>query len=99
MPGLSTDSWLWCSLIFVSAWFAINAALGVLPYLGDRIYGPWGAAIDVFAIVCTTFGISTSLGLGVEQLSTGLNYLFGVPESGGLKLAITVAIMAMAAVS
>ena len=69
------------------------------PILGDRIYGPWGAAIDVFAIVCTTFGISTSLGLGVEQLSTGLNYLFGVPESGGLKLAITVAIMAMAAVS
>jgi choline/glycine/proline betaine transport protein len=69
------------------------------PMLGDRIYGPWGAAIDVFAIVCTTFGISTSLGLGVEQLSTGLNYLFGVPESGGLKLAITVAIMAMAAVS
>lgn len=69
------------------------------PILGDRIYGPWGAAIDVFAIVCTTFGISTSLGLGVEQLSTGLNYLFGVPESGGLKLAITVTIMAMAAVS
>ena len=69
------------------------------PILGDRIYGPWGAAIDVFAIVCTTFGISTSLGLGVEQLSTGLNYLFGVPESGGLKLAITVAIMALAAVS
>ena len=69
------------------------------PILGDRIYGPWGASIDVFAIVCTTFGISTSLGLGVEQLSTGLNYLFGVPESGGLKLAITVAIMAMAAVS
>jgi choline/glycine/proline betaine transport protein len=69
------------------------------PMLGDRIYGPWGAAIDVFAIVCTTFGISTSLGLGVEQLSTGLNYLFGVPESGGIKLAITVAIMAMAAVS
>ena len=69
------------------------------PILGDRIYGPWGAAIDVFAIVCTTFGISTSLGLGVEQLSTGLNYLFGVPESGGLKLAITVVIMAMAAVS
>ena len=69
------------------------------PILGDRIYGPLGAAIDVFAIVCTTFGISTSLGIGVEQLSTGLNYLFDVPESGGMKLAITVAIMAMAAVS
>jgi choline/glycine/proline betaine transport protein len=39
------------------------------------------------------------LGLGVEQLSTGLYYLFDVPESGGMKLAITIAIMSMAAVS
>ena len=42
------------------------------PLIGDRIYGPLGASIDVFAVVCTTFGISTSLGLGVIQLSAGL---------------------------
>ena len=100
------NAWsVYALMALVLAYFSFRRGLPLTlrsafyPILGDRIYGPWGAAIDVFAIVCTTFGISTSLGLGVEQLSTGLNYLFGVPESGGLKLAITVVIMAMAAVS
>ena len=100
------NAWsVYALMALVLAYFSFRRGLPLtlrsafFPILGDRIYGPWGAAIDVFAIVCTTFGISTSLGLGVEQLSTGLNYLFGVPESGGLKLAITIAIMAMAAVS
>ena len=100
------NAWsVYALMALVLAYFSFRRGLPLTlrsafyPILGDRIYGPWGAAIDVFAIVCTTFGISTSLGLGVEQLSTGLNYLFGVPESGGIKLAITVAIMAMAAVS
>jgi choline/glycine/proline betaine transport protein len=100
------NAWsVYALMALVLAYFSFRRGLPLTlrsafyPILGDRIYGPWGAAIDVFAIVCTTFGISTSLGLGVEQLSTGLNYLFGVPESSGIKLAITVAIMAMAAVS
>jgi choline/glycine/proline betaine transport protein len=92
-------------MALVLAYFSFRRGLPLtlrsafFPIVGDRIYGPFGAAIDVFAIVCTTFGISTSLGLGVEQLSTGLYYLFDVPESGGMKLAITIAIMSMAAVS
>ena len=100
------NAWsVYALMALVLAYFSFRRGLPLTlrsafyPILGDRIYGPWGAAIDVFAIVCTTFGISTSLGLGVEQLSTGLNYLFGVPESGGIKLFITIAIMAMAAVS
>ncbi len=100
------NAWsVYALMALVLAYFSFRRGLPLTlrsafyPILGDRIYGPLGAAIDVFAIVCTTFGISTSLGLGVEQLSTGLNYLFDVPESGGLKLGITIAIMAMAAVS
>ena len=100
------NAWsVYALMALVLAYFSFRRGLPLTlrsafyPILGDRIYGPIGAAIDVFAIVCTTFGISTSLGLGVEQLSTGLNYLFNVPESGGIKLVITIAIMAMAAVS
>ena len=100
------NAWsVYALMALVLAYFSFRRGLPLTlrsafyPILGDRIYGPLGAAIDVFAIVCTTFGISTSLGLGVEQLSTGLNYLFGIPETGGMKLAITFAIMAMAAVS
>ena len=48
------------------------------PIIGDRIYGPIGHAVDLLAIFGTVFGVATSLGLGVQQMSTGLNHLFGI---------------------
>ena len=30
------------------------------PLIGERIYGPIGTAVDVFAILSTTFGVATS---------------------------------------
>ncbi len=42
------------------------------PLLGDRVKGAWGHAIDVVALVGTLFGVATSLGLGVLQMSAGL---------------------------
>ncbi|WNM24799.1 BCCT family transporter [Demequina capsici] len=43
------------------------------PLLGDRVKGRWGDAIDVAAVVGTLFGLATSLGFGVLQLSAGLD--------------------------
>jgi choline/glycine/proline betaine transport protein len=48
------------------------------PLIGDRIYGPVGHAVDLLAVFGTVFGVATSLGLGVKQMATGLNVLFGV---------------------
>lgn len=45
------------------------------PIIGDRIHGPIGHTVDVFAILGTMFGIATSLGLSVSQINAGLNYL------------------------
>ena len=45
------------------------------PIIGDKIYGPIGHTVDVFAILGTMFGIATSLGLSVSQINAGLNYL------------------------
>ncbi|KQR24599.1 choline transporter [Agreia sp. Leaf335] len=42
------------------------------PILGRRVRGGWGNAIDVVALVGTLFGVATSLGLGVLQISAGL---------------------------
>ncbi|MBQ1121798.1 BCCT family transporter [Streptomyces sp. B15] len=42
------------------------------PILGKRIKGCWGDAIDVIAVVGTIFGVATSLGFGVIQISSGL---------------------------
>ena len=67
------------------AFFAYNRGLPLTirsifhPLLGDRIYGFWGNIIDILSVLATLFGLATSLGLGVKQVSSGLNYLFGFP--------------------
>ncbi|WP_319482884.1 BCCT family transporter [uncultured Draconibacterium sp.] len=51
------------------------------PLLGKKIYGPWGKAINVLAVVATLFGLATSLGMGVQQVSAGLAHLFNMPDN------------------
>ena len=51
------------------------------PLLGKKIYGPWGKAINVLAVVATLFGLATSLGMGVQQVSAGLAHLFDMPDT------------------
>ena len=58
------------------------------PLLGDRIHGPIGRTIDVLAIIATLFGTATSLGLGAQQINSGMNYLWGTGESAGIALSI-----------
>ncbi|XP_064598003.1 glycine betaine transporter 1-like [Liolophura sinensis] len=43
------------------------------PILGERIFGWLGDLIDTLSVVCTMFGVCTSLGLGAMQLNRGLN--------------------------
>lgn len=50
------------------------------PFLGDRIYGRIGDVIDIFAVLATLFGLATSLGFGVQQIASGLNHVFGLPD-------------------
>lgn len=52
------------------------------PILGARlVQGGWGNAVDVAALVGTLFGVATSLGLGVIQISAGLDFLGLFPPS------------------
>ncbi|WP_018994508.1 MULTISPECIES: BCCT family transporter [unclassified Thioalkalivibrio] len=67
------------------------------PFIGDRIYGPWGHLIDIVALFGTMFGVATSLGLGVMQINSGLNYVFGIEESTAMQI-ILVAIITLIAV-
>ncbi|MCG6538684.1 BCCT family transporter [Pseudomonas sp. KSR10] len=55
------------------------------PFIGDRIYGPIGHVTDILAVAITAFGVSTSLGLGVTQINTGFNQVFGLPVSFGVQ--------------
>lgn len=71
------------------------------PLIGDKIHGPIGHAVDVFAIVGTMFGIATSLGLSVSQINAGLNYLLPdlVPISIGFQVIAITVVTAAALVS
>jgi glycine betaine transporter len=60
------------------------------PLLGAAAEGPIGKAIDVLAIFATLFGTATSLGLGAQQINSGLNYLFQTGETPTIALAIIV---------
>ncbi|MCD1279297.1 BCCT family transporter [Psychrobacter sp. CCUG 69069] len=71
------------------------------PLIGDKIHGPIGHAVDVFAIVGTMFGIATSLGLSVSQINAGLNYLLPdmIPVSTGIQVIAIAVITAAALIS
>ncbi|KZM43741.1 transporter [Marinomonas sp. SBI22] len=60
------------------AYFAFRKGLplsirsALYPLIGNRIYGPIGHVVDILAVLGTIFGIATTLGLGVQQISAGL---------------------------
>lgn len=56
-------------------------SLACRPILGDRVNGPFGIGIDVIAVFATVFGVATSLGFGAIQISGGLSYVFGIPNT------------------
>jgi choline/glycine/proline betaine transport protein len=69
------------------------------PLIGDRIYGPIGHFVDIFATACTLFGVATSLGLGCQQVNSGLNFLFGVPINGYVQILLIAIITGFACTS
>jgi len=72
---------------------------GLAPILGKRIHGPLGDAIDIFAVCGTVFGVATSLGFGVSQMTAGLGYIYGLPDTLTSKIVVIVLVMGAATLS
>lgn len=66
------------------------------PLIGERIHGPIGHTVDTFAALGTIFGLATSLGFGVMQINSGLNYLFGLEVSTTVQMVLIVLITLVA---
>lgn len=87
------------------AYFTFNRKLPLTirslfqPILGKAIYGKWGDLIDVISVVATLFGLATSLGLGVQQVNSGLHYLFGTDNNVYVQIILIVVITAAATIS
>ncbi|MBF0209897.1 MAG: BCCT family transporter [Desulfamplus sp.] len=72
----------------------------VEPIIGkERVQGVIGKSIDTLSIVVTLFGVATSLGLGAMQVSTGLNKLFGIPNTTTVSILIIIVVTALYIIS
>ena len=66
------------------ALFAYNKGLPLTvrsmfyPIFGEKVWGPVGHVIDILAVFATLFGLATSLGLGAQQASAGIGYVFNI---------------------
>jgi len=69
------------------------------PILKERVWGWPGHIIDLLAVFATIFGLATSLGLGAQQVSSGLKFLFGVDNGVNTQIIIIVVITIFALIS
>ena len=60
------------------------------PVFGESYKRPYRNVIDVLAIIATVMGIATSIGLGIMQISGGLQHVFNVPNNNVTKISITI---------
>lgn len=69
------------------------------PIIKDKIFGFWGNVIDTIAVVAVLFGLATSLGLGAQQINSGLNFVFGIPVDNKVQIILIVVITFFATLS
>ncbi|RZU63272.1 BCCT family transporter [Zhihengliuella halotolerans] len=69
------------------------------PVLGKLVDGAFGKAIDVFAVIATLFGTTTSLGLGASQINEGLARVFNLPSGLNMQIIIIAVITVLFTVS
>ncbi|WP_296243245.1 MULTISPECIES: BCCT family transporter [unclassified Psychrobacter] len=69
------------------------------PLIGKKIYGPMGHTVDILAVFGTMFGVVTTLGLGVLQINSGLETLFGIPNNITVQIILIVFITMLAGMS
>ena len=81
-------------LCFAFASYNKNLPFRVSSLLGPKVSEnrPLAISIDIIAILTTVLGVTTSLGLGTIQISSGLSYVFSIPETFLNKIIIIILI-------
>jgi len=65
----------------------------VEPLIGEKkVLGLTGKTIDSLAVVVTLFGVANSLGMGAMQVTTGLNKVYGIPNTNTVSIILIIAI-------
>ncbi len=85
----------------VLAYFAYRYKLplsiryGFYPLLKDKVNGPIGHVVDVFALCSTFFGIATTLGFGIVQLNTEFD-IMGWTSGANFMVQVDIVLVIMA---
>ncbi|MGI9245445.1 MAG: BCCT family transporter, partial [Steroidobacteraceae bacterium] len=77
--------------------FAMSSALS--PLIGRHHAGPVGQAVDVFAVVLSTFGLAASLGLGAMQSAAGMHLVLGTQDGLAMQAMFIAAVCLTAGIS
>ncbi|WP_293695461.1 BCCT family transporter [uncultured Agrococcus sp.] len=67
------------------------------PIFGERVKGWTGDLIDILAIFGTVFGVATSLGLGVQQISAGMAAIGIVDQVNNTILVVLIIVITLIA--
>lgn len=99
-----TIAWAMYAIVGLSlAYFAFRKGLplsmrsALYPLIGNRIYGPIGHTVDILTVFGTIFGIATTLGLGVEQIGSGLMSLGLIEEKSRMVTVVSIVLISVIA--
>jgi len=67
----------------------------ITPLFRNNIHSFWRHLIDILAVIATVMGVATSLGLGILQISGGMNLVFSIPATVYVQLIITVILLVL----
>ena len=67
--------------------------------MGERTWGWPGHIVDILAVLATLFGLATSLGLGAQQATSGINHVFGTDGGIGMQISVIIGVTALAVFS
>ncbi|MDH8679910.1 BCCT family transporter [Fusibacter bizertensis] len=87
------------------AYFTFNKKLPLsprsffYPIFKEKIFGLLGDIIDTLAVLAALAGLATSLGLGVQQINSGLTHIFGLPNNILMQVALIAVITLIATAS
>ena len=69
------------------------------PIFKEKIKGSLGYGIDILVVLCTLFGVATTLGRGALQINAGLTEFFNIPYSVFIQSSIIISITLLATLS
>lgn len=87
-----------CGILIAYAHYNLKKPLAVssalYPLLGDRAFGPIATVVDGITLFAIAGGVAGSLGYGLLQLGSGMNFLFGIEPGPTVWITICLVIVA-----